>query len=70
MIVLEDVRGLGPMKRCPPGQWGTENWADLFLVLSRFYRRPNAAGEQRPTLDETGAKPTNVSGGPSAPVAA
>jgi len=30
---------------------------------------PNAAGEQRPTLDETRTDPKSLSGGPSAPVA-
>jgi hypothetical protein len=30
---------------------------------------PNAAGEQRPTLDETGTSQKNAPGGPSAPVA-
>jgi hypothetical protein len=30
---------------------------------------PNACGEQRPTLDERGVDPKNLSGGPSAPVA-
>ena len=37
------------------------------LVLTG--RCPNADGEQRPTLDETGTDPKNLSGGLSAPVA-
>ena len=33
------------------------------------FPKPNAGGEQRPTLDEIGTSPKNLSGGPSAPVA-
>ena len=40
----------------------------LRVVLSLIIPEPNAAGEQRPTRDETSVDPKNLAGGPSAPL--
>jgi len=40
-----------------------------YVAFLPWCKKPNANGERRLTLDETGAKPKNVLGGPSAPVA-